>query len=217
MPNLVETKLVVREFDSPQDYLKIYNDMKSFTESRSVDSEDEIWFVEHNPVYTLGVAGELKHVLNPHQIPVIRTNRGGQVTYHGPGQLVVYPLINLHRKNLFVKEYVSLLEESVIQTLFEIGITNAQRNPGAPGVYIPSENSSLSKIASLGIKVSRGLTYHGLALNVDMDLSPFLGINPCGFEKLKVVDVKSILKVGNIDKIKQILLTKMKLLLKFDC
>lgn len=217
MPNLVETKLVVREFDSPQDYLKIFNDMKSFTESRSVDSEDEIWFVEHNPVYTLGVAGELKHVLNPHQIPVIRTNRGGQVTYHGPGQLVVYPLINLHRKNLFVKEYVSLLEESVIQTLFEIGITNAQRNPGAPGVYIPSENSSLSKIASLGIKVSRGHTYHGLALNVDMDLSPFLGINPCGFEKLKVVDVKSILNVGNIDKIKQILLTKMKLLLKFDC
>lgn len=217
MPNLVETKLVVREFDSPQDYLKIFNDMKSFTESRSVDSDDEIWFVEHNSVYTLGVAGELKHVLNPHQIPVIRTNRGGQVTYHGPGQLVVYPLINLHRKNLFVKEYVSLLEESVIQTLSEIGITNAQRNPGAPGVYIPSEDSSLSKIASLGIKVSRGYTYHGLALNVDMDLSPFLGINPCGFEKLKVVDVKSILNVGNIDKIKQILLTKMKLLLKFDC
>ncbi|ADU91625.1 lipoyl(octanoyl) transferase LipB [Taylorella equigenitalis] len=209
MADPLESKVQIKDFEGFSDYQSIFTLMKSFSDSRDFDSDDELWVLQFNPVYTLGVAGDPKHVLNPKQIPVIRTNRGGQVTYHGPGQIVVYPLLNLHRKNLFVKEYVNLIEESVIDTLKLIGIPNAQRMPGAPGVYVPNSDNSLSKIASLGIKVTKGFSYHGFALNVDMDLSPFLGINPCGYEHLKVIDIKTIASNCKIDKIKFVLIERL--------
>jgi lipoyl(octanoyl) transferase len=178
--------------------------MRAFTEARTSTSRDEIWLVEHEPVYTLGLAGKTEHVLNPGAIPVVRTDRGGQVTYHGPGQVVAYCLFDLRRYGLYVKEYVHRLEEVAISVLHSYGLEGACRKVGAPGVYVPIDgqrtfqssdsggNSSakqLAKIAALGIKVRNGCTYHGVALNVEMDLTPFLGINPCGYEGLVTVDL----------------------------
>lgn len=191
------------------DYQQLFDAMRAFTAQRTPDTPDEIWQVEHAPVYTLGQAGKPEHILNPHGIPVIKSNRGGQVTYHGPGQVVLYPLINLHRAHLFVREYVNVLEEAIIQTLTHFGVHNAQRAEGAPGVYVPlveahlrgkasyhspfsSSQGELAKIAALGVKVSNGCTYHGLALNVNMDLSPFKGINPCGYAGLPTVDMRTM-------------------------
>lgn len=169
--------------------------MHDFNEARTETTPDEIWLVEHAPVYTLGQAGRPEHVLNPGAIPVVRTNRGGQVTYHGPGQLVLYALVDLRRHHVFVREYVTILEEAVLDVLGELGLTQACRKPGAPGIYVPQTSllaprgDRLAKIAALGIKVRRGCAYHGVALNVDMDLRPFLGINPCGHEGLQTVDL----------------------------
>lgn len=182
----------LKRLEGLADYESTWQAMKTFTENRQPDTENQIWQVEHPPVYTLGQAGKLEHVLNPGKIPVVRCNRGGQVTYHGPGQVVIYPLINLHRANMFVKEYVTALEDAIIHTLNDYGITQACRKDGAPGVYVPMENGELAKIAALGVKVSRGCTYHGLAINVDMDLSPFDGINPCGYAELKTIDMKTV-------------------------
>lgn len=199
----------IKRISGLADYQQIFDAMRAFTAQRTPDTPDEIWQVEHAPVYTLGQAGKPEHILNPHGIPVIRSNRGGQVTYHGPGQVVLYPLINLHRAQLFVREYVNVLEEAIIQTLAYFGIDDAQRAEGAPGVYVPLKKTSLSKegslhspfsssqgelakIAALGVKVSNGCTYHGLALNVKMDLSPFYGINPCGYAGLPTVDMKTM-------------------------
>ena len=177
--------------------------MRAFTEQRDAATPDEIWLCEHDPVYTQGVAGQADHVLNPGGIPVVQTNRGGQVTYHGPGQVVAYPLIDLKRRGIFVKEYVYRLEQSVLKTLEGFGITG-HRVAGAPGIYVrlddPSGHAALTgprrdpfeglgKVAALGIKVSRHCTYHGVALNVAMDLSPFAGINPCGYAGLATVDL----------------------------
>ncbi|GAA4416007.1 octanoyltransferase [Advenella faeciporci] len=182
----------LKRLEGLADYESTWQAMKTFTENRLPDTENQIWQVEHPPVYTLGQAGKPEHVLNPGKIPVVRCNRGGQVTYHGPGQVVIYPLINLHRANMFVKEYVTALEDAIIHTLNDYGISQACRKDGAPGVYVPMENGELAKIAALGVKVSRGCTYHGLAINVDMDLSPFDGINPCGYAQLKTVDMKTV-------------------------
>jgi lipoyl(octanoyl) transferase len=177
--------------------------MRAFTEQRDAATPDQIWLCEHDPVYTQGVAGKQDHVLNPRGIPVVQTNRGGQVTYHGPGQVVAYPLIDLKRQGIFVKEYVYRLEQSVLKTLEGFGITG-HRVAGAPGIYVrlddPFGHAALSgprrdpfeglgKVAALGIKVSRHCTYHGVALNVAMDLSPFEGINPCGYAGLATVDL----------------------------
>ena len=187
-------------------YQATYEEMRAFTEARTADSPDEIWLCEHAPVYTQGVAGRADHVLAPHGIPVVQTNRGGQVTYHGPGQVVAYPLIDLKRRNIYVKEYVYRVEHSVIKTLEALGVTG-HRVAGAPGIYVnladPFGHASLTgprsdpfaglgKIAALGIKVSRHCTYHGVALNVAMDLSPFDGINPCGYAGLKTVDLATL-------------------------
>ena len=188
--------------------------MKTFTAERQPDTPDEIWLVEHAPVYTLGQAGKPEHVLNPGQIPLVKTDRGGQVTYHGPGQIVAYCLVDLRRLGLFVKEYVELLEAVVIDVLAELGIPDASRKAGAPGVYVPwprepSQSlpltpAELAKIAALGVKISRGCAYHGIALNVGMDLSPFQGINPCGYAGLRTVDLAScgtvatVTDVGNL-------------------
>jgi len=190
------------------DYEPTEQAMRQFTEARAADTPDEIWLCEHSPVYTQGLAGKADHVLNPGGIPVVQTNRGGQVTYHGPGQVVAYPLIDLKRAGYFVKEYVYRLETAVIQTLDRLGITG-HRVAGAPGIYVrladPSAHAALTgpidpahtfdglgKVAALGIKVSRHCTYHGVALNVAMDLQPFAGINPCGYAGLATVDLATL-------------------------
>ena len=193
------------------DYAPTVQAMRDFTEARwagGADWPDEIWLCEHPPVYTQGVAGKADHVLNPGDIPVVQTNRGGQVTYHGPGPVVAYPLIDLKRAGCFVKEYVYRLETAVIQTLDQFGITG-HRVSGAPGIYVrladPSAHAALTgptdpahtfdglgKVAALGIKVSRHCTYHGVALNVAMDLRPFGGINPCGYAGLATVDLATL-------------------------
>lgn len=172
------------------DYLTVWRAMQDFTAARQPDTPDEIWLTVHHPVYTLGQAGRAEHLLSTGAIPVVATDRGGQVTYHGPGQVMAYVLFDLKRAGYFVKEYVHRLEAAVIDTLGELGIAQAQRKSGAPGVYVPRpEAADLAKIAALGIKVSRGCTYHGAALNVAMDLAPFQGINPCGYAGLRTVDL----------------------------
>lgn len=180
-------------------YTPVWQAMREFTESRDATTPDEIWLVEHAPVYTLGQAGKPEHLLNPGAIEVVQCDRGGQVTYHGPGQVVAYCLFDLKRRGLFVKEYVERLEDVIISTLDELGVPNAQRMAGAPGVYVPYDGASaaydpdgeqLAKVAALGIKIRNGRAYHGLAVNVDMDLAPFAGINPCGYEGLPTVDLR---------------------------
>lgn len=190
------------------DYLSICTAMQDFTTARTTDTPDEIWLCEHPPVFTQGLAGKPDHLLLPGDIPVVQTNRGGQVTYHGPGQVVAYPLVDLRRAGYYVKEYVHRIEEAVIRTLGHFGVTG-HRVAGAPGIYVrlsdPFSHAALTgplppndpfmglgKIAALGIKVSRHCTYHGVALNVAMDLEPFSRINPCGYAGLQTVDLSTI-------------------------
>ena len=190
----------------PRPYADTEAAMRAFTAARTADTEDELWLVEHPPVFTQGVAGKDEHVLLAGDIPVVRTERGGQVTYHGPGQVVAYPLVDLKRLGIYVKEYVFRLEAATIETLGEFGVTG-HRVKGAPGIYVrlaePGGHARLTddeaagfvglgKIAALGIKVSQHRTYHGLALNVAMDLEPYRRINPCGYEGLRTVDLRSV-------------------------
>ena len=157
--------------------------MQRFTDARNEQTTDELWLVEHDPVFTLGQAGKPEHVLMPGDIPVIHVDRGGQVTYHGPGQLVAYPLLDLRRLKLGVREYVNRIEQALIDTLADWNILAARRE-GAPGVYVNG-----AKIAALGIRVRRGCSFHGLAFNIAMDLEPFKRINPCGYEGLQVTSM----------------------------
>ncbi len=190
------------------DYLPTYEAMQAFTAARTPDTPDELWLCEHPPVFTQGLAGQASHLLMPGNIPVVQTNRGGQVTFHGPGQVMAYPLVNLQRAGYYVKEYVFKLEESVIRTLAHFGVTG-HRVAGAPGIYVRLDDpfshaalvgpapatdpfKGLGKISALGLKVSRHCTYHGAALNVAMDLEPFDRINPCGYAGLKTVDLSTI-------------------------
>jgi lipoyl(octanoyl) transferase len=193
------------------DYAQAEAAMRSFTQARQAHTLDELWLVQHPAVYTQGIAGRAEHVLAPGDIPVLRTDRGGQVTYHGPGQVVAYPLVDLKRQGIYVKEYVFRLEQAVLDALAQWGVTG-HRVRAAPGVYVrlndpfshamlapPREGASvaeslrgLGKIAALGVKVSRHCTYHGLALNVAMDLAPFARINPCGYAGLATVDLRSL-------------------------
>jgi lipoyl(octanoyl) transferase len=180
------------------DYVPTWEAMRQFTAQRGADTEDELWLVEHPPVFTLGQAGRREHLLAATQIPVLATDRGGQITYHGPGQVVAYPLLDLRRLGIFVKELVFRIEQAAIQTLEAFG-ADARRVRGAPGVYVPFAASraegafaGLAKIAALGIKVANGRSYHGLALNVDMDLAPFSLINPCGYANLPAVDMATL-------------------------
>ena len=176
------------------DYQQVWDEMRAFTGQRTPDTPDEIWLVEHAPVYTLGQAGKPEHLLHPGAIPIVKSDRGGQVTYHGPGQVVAYVLMDLRRAGLHIKGLVEQLEEATIRTLATFGIPQAVRQPGAPGVYVPmsDQDGKLAKIAALGVKVRQGCTYHGVALNVDMDLSPFDGINPCGYEGLRTISMASL-------------------------
>ena len=198
------------------DYEPTYAAMQAFTSQRSLqpssNEADQLWICEHPPVFTQGLAGKAEHIFLPGNIPVVQTNRGGQVTYHGPGQVVAYPLIDLKRAGYFVKEYVYRIEEAVIRTLLYFGVTG-HRVAGAPGIYVRLEDptghtplpqrpqkgasdapdfTGLGKIGALGIKVSRNCTYHGVALNVAMDLEPFSRINPCGYSGLQTVDLSTI-------------------------
>jgi len=174
---------------APVAYEPVWRAMRAFTEQRGPDSADEIWLLQHTPVYTLGQAGRREHLFNTGDIPVVACDRGGQVTYHGPGQVVAYVLLNLRRADYFVKEYVQRLEDAVMAVLAELGVRHAQRRAGAPGVYVPMADGEVAKIAALGVKVHNGCTYHGVALNVAMDLQPFLGINPCGYAGLRTTDL----------------------------
>lgn len=190
------------------DYTATAAAMRAFTEARNDQTSDELWLCEHPPVFTQGIAGKAEHVLDAGTIPVVQTNRGGQVTYHGPGQVVAYPLVDLRRLGLHAKEYVFRLEQALLKTLEAHGVTG-HRVAGAPGVYVnlqdPFDHRALpqprdprdpwrgvGKIAALGIKISRGCSYHGVALNVAMDLSPFARINPCGYAGLATVDLSTI-------------------------
>lgn len=195
------------------DYLTTYQAMQDFTASRGADTPDEIWLCEHPAVFTQGLAGRADHLLMPGLTPVVQTNRGGQVTFHGPGQVVAYALIDLQRAGYFIKEYVHRIEEAVIKTLLHFDITG-HRVAGAPGIYVrpdapndhqalpnrphkdpdkaPPDFAGLAKIAALGVKVARHCTYHGVALNIHMDLSPFQQINPCGYAGLQTTDLFTI-------------------------
>jgi len=200
------------------DYAATFSAMQAFSRSRAAAEgahfPDVLWMCEHNPVFTQGVAGKSEHLLNSNGTPVVQTDRGGQVTYHGPGQVVAYPLLDLKRAGYFVKEYVYRLEEALIRTLLHFGVTG-HRVGGAPGIYVnmgdpfghgvlpqrPQKQvagkplpdfTGLAKIAALGIKISRNCAYHGAALNVAMDLAPFYGINPCGYAALQTVDLSTI-------------------------
>lgn len=197
------------------DYAATVQAMQDYTASRTPESPDSLWICEHAPIFTQGIAGKIDHILHPGGIPVVATNRGGQVTFHGPGQVVAYPLIDLQRAGYFVKEYVYRVEEAVLRTLAYFGVTG-HRVGGAPGIYVRLDDphshallpqrpqkrtgnaapvpdfDGLGKIAALGIKVSRHCTYHGVALNVAMDLEPYERINPCGYAGLKTVDLSTI-------------------------
>ena len=170
-----------------QDYLGVWQQMQAFTQQRNALTADEIWFVEHPPVFTLGLNGSREHLLNPGDIPIVHVDRGGQVTYHGPGQIVLYTLIDLARRHLGVKHFVNLLEQVIIDYLQQQGIA-ATRLVHAPGVYVND-----AKIAALGIRVKHGCAYHGLAFNIAMDLSAFTRINPCGFQDMRVTHLSALL------------------------
>jgi lipoyl(octanoyl) transferase len=168
------------------DYEPTWRAMQDFTASRAPETPDELWIVEHPPVYTLGQAGKPEHILEDLGIPIVKIDRGGQVTYHGPGQVVIYLLLDLQRLKIKVRELVTAIEQAVIDFLAVQGVA-AERRAGAPGVYVGD-----AKIAALGLKIKNGCSYHGLALNVDMDLSPFAAINPCGYAGLKVIQTKDL-------------------------
>ncbi len=180
-------RLIVKNFlDHPMDYEQTWRNMRAFTLERSDEAIDELWLVQHPPVFTLGQAGKEEHLLLPGDIPVVRTDRGGQVTYHGPGQLVAYTLFDIKRQGLGVRALVTTIEQSIIQLLAAYGV-DAQSNRDAPGVYVAGK-----KIAALGLRVRKGRAYHGLSLNVEMDLGVFSLINPCGYVGLEVTQTKDL-------------------------
>ncbi len=198
------TDLVVKKLGL-QPYASVHDNMQRFTNNRTADSDDEIWVLQHLPVYTLGQAGDPGHILDAADIPVIQSDRGGQVTYHGPGQLIIYPLLDLRRYKLGVRSLVELLENVVILLLEEYGISAASRRD-APGVYVDEK-----KIAALGLRIRRSCSFHGLSLNVEMNLEPFKRINPCGYTGLEVTqiaDFSSAVQIAPVaDQLQQLLVS----------
>lgn len=186
-----------------RDYASSWQAMSDFTNQRNAETTDQLWLVEHPPVFTQGQAGKAEHLLFPGDIPVVQTDRGGQVTYHGPGQLVAYPLLDLRRLNIGVRELVTRIEQTIVATLAHYGINSAAK-PDAPGVYVNGD-----KIASLGLRVRRGCSFHGLALNVDMDLSPFQRINPCGYQGLAMTQIRNLVpECPGLEQVQQQLVTE---------
>lgn len=185
-----------------QPYQFVYQQMQSFQNQRNTKTEDEIWLLEHEPVYTLGRNGKEEHILDAVDIPVVQIDRGGQVTYHAPGQLIIYTLIDLKRNRIGIKQWVNHLENSVISMLKSYDV-KARNDPHAPGVYVNDK-----KIAALGLRISRGRCYHGLSLNIDMDLTPFKNINPCGYEGLEVTQCSDLGVIDSFQEIQYSLLEK---------
>lgn len=181
----MKKSLIIRQLDN-MDYTTVWQAMKDFTDNRDETTSDELWLVEHPPVFTQGQAGKDEHLLMTGDIPVVKVDRGGQVTYHGPGQQVIYFMIDLRRRNMGVRQLVTLIEDGIIAALADYQIT-ANAKPDAPGVYVDNR-----KVASLGLRVRKGCSFHGLALNVNMDLSPFLRINPCGYAGMEMVQTVDI-------------------------
>lgn len=205
MPQTLVVKLL-----GQRDYLPVWQAMHDFTDTRNENTLDEVWLVEHNPVFTQGQAGKAEHILNPGDIPVVQSDRGGQVTYHGPGQLVTYFLIDLRRKKLGVRELVTHIENMVIRTLKHYHIESAAR-PDAPGVYVENK-----KICSLGLRIRKGCSFHGLALNINMDLSPFLRINPCGYQGMEMIQVSQLGGPDDISSVSQQLIKELVELLDYQ-
>ncbi|HHI5408893.1 TPA: lipoyl(octanoyl) transferase LipB [Vibrio metoecus] len=205
----MENQLLVRCLGR-QDYTPVWQSMHQFTDQRDSTTRDEVWLVEHNPVFTQGQAGKAEHLINTGDIPVVQSDRGGQVTYHGPGQLVAYFLIDLRRKRLGVRELVTHIENLVIHTLQHYHIDSAAR-PDAPGVYVQNK-----KICSLGLRIRKGCSFHGLALNIQMDLSPFLRINPCGYAGMEMVQVSDFSGPIEKEQVEKILIQKLVTLLEYE-
>jgi lipoyl(octanoyl) transferase len=203
------TSPVVRELGR-QVYEPVWRAMQEFTNSRDENTPDEIWFCEHERVFTLGLNAKPEHLLAPGSIPVIQIDRGGQVTYHGPGQLMIYPLIDLRRAGLGVRDLVTALEQSVVDLASDYGVEAASR-PDAPGVYVDGV-----KLASVGLRIRRGSSFHGMALNVDMDLEPFSRINPCGFEDLQLTDIRQLGGDADLKVVRDRLLPHLEKHLGFD-
>ncbi|MDN3609295.1 lipoyl(octanoyl) transferase LipB [Vibrio ostreicida] len=205
----MQNQLVVKRLGR-QDYEPIWQAMHDFTDTRDDDTLDQIWLVEHNPVFTQGQAGKSEHLINTGEIPVVQSDRGGQVTYHGPGQLVAYFLINLRRKKLGVRDLVTHIENLVIHTLKRYNIDSAAR-PDAPGVYVDNK-----KICSLGLRIRKGCSFHGLALNVNMDLSPFQRINPCGYAGMEMAQVSQLGGPDNLTQVEEALVEELVTLLGYE-
>jgi len=205
----VPNKLIVRDLGL-QEYSPIWQAMQDFTANRDETTPDELWCLEHPPVFTMGLNGKDEHLLNIKNIPVINIDRGGQVTYHGPGQLVIYTLIDLARLNIGVKDLVDSIEKSIIALLKQYNI-NAVGQEGAPGVYVNGK-----KIAALGLRIKRNKSYHGLSLNIDMDLSPFQQINPCGYEGMAVTQIKDLKPGHDLSHIKTDLTSHLSQLLGYN-
>ncbi|EJG1818679.1 lipoyl(octanoyl) transferase LipB [Vibrio parahaemolyticus] len=205
----MQHQLVVKRLGR-QDYEPVWKAMHEFTDQRTEETPDEVWLVEHNPVFTQGQAGKAEHLINTGDIPVVQSDRGGQVTYHGPGQLVAYFLINLRRKKLGVRDLVTTIENLVINTLKAYNIDSAAR-PDAPGVYVDGK-----KICSLGLRIRKGCSFHGLALNVNMDLTPFLLINPCGYAGMEMVQVSQFNGPSDVETVEKQLIEELVTLLDYE-
>ena len=203
VPFVDSRKLSVRRPPGLQPYAPVWHAMQAFTDARGADTRDELWVVEHERVFTLGQAGKWEHVLMPGDIPVVPVDRGGQVTYHGPGQIVAYPLLDLRRLGIGVRELVNRIEQAIIDTLDTWNIV-AQRRDGAPGVYVGT-----AKIAALGLRIRRGCSFHGLAFNVAMDLEPFQRINPCGYQGLAVTQVLDLGGPGSVLAVETVLIDEL--------
>jgi len=193
-PNSQADDIIIRQLGL-RDYAVVWHEMQQFNQTRTPESRDEIWLLQHPPVFTLGLNGKREHLLDPGDIPVVKCDRGGQVTYHGPGQLITYLLLDLRRRELGVKSLVHKIEQATIDLLAELDI-EGQRRPGAPGIYVDE-----AKIAALGLRVSRGCCYHGLSLNVDMDLEPFSRINPCGYAGLAADQLRHHTELSDLQQI----------------
>lgn len=185
-----QPQLLVRQLGR-RPYQPVWDAMKAFTDNRTSDTPDEFWVVEHDPVYTQGQAGKAEHLLSPGDIPVVQSDRGGQVTYHGPGQLVLYVLVDVRRSKLSVRELVTCLETAIINTLAKSDI-QAYAKADAPGVYVTNELGMEAKLASLGLRIRKGCSFHGLALNINMDMTPFLRINPCGYAGMAMTQTSAL-------------------------
>ncbi|EOG7703399.1 lipoyl(octanoyl) transferase LipB [Vibrio parahaemolyticus] len=205
----MQHQLVVKRLGR-QGYEPVWKAMHEFTDQRTEETPDEVWLVEHNPVFTQGQAGKAEHLINTGDIPVVQSDRGGQVTYHGPGQLVAYFLINLRRKKLGVRDLVTTIENLVINTLKAYNIDSAAR-PDAPGVYVDGK-----KICSLGLRIRKGCSFHGLALNVNMDLTPFLRINPCGYAGMEMVQVSQFNGPSDVETVEKQLIEELVTLLDYE-